>query len=51
MKVSDRLVYENYVKEETSLIFYPEASWDKDITRSEDPVEYLNQLVQLIEAQ
>jgi len=49
MKVSDRLVYENYVKEETSLIFYPEASWDKDITRSEDPREYLKQLLEIME--
>jgi hypothetical protein len=49
MKVSDKLIYEDYIKEETNLIFYPEAHWDKDIQRDEDPREYLKQLLEIME--
>ena len=43
-------VYTEYLKEKAVLVFEPEAEWDKDIERSEDPVGYAKQLVQLIEA-
>jgi len=48
---SSKTVYNDFIKEQATLVFETEAEYDADIIRSEDPVEYLNQLFQLIETQ
>ena len=44
-----QVVYADNFKEKATLLFTPEAKWDQGITRSEDPVEYVKQIVQLIQ--
>ena len=44
-----QVVYADNFKEKATLLFTPEAKWDQGITRSEDPVEYVKQVIALIE--
>jgi len=48
---SEKFILADKLKEEASLMLVSETEWDKGIERNEDPVEYIKQLVQLIEAQ
>jgi hypothetical protein len=47
---SNQVIFPDKIKEVMNLIFLPEAEWDKDI-RSEDPIEYVGQLMEIIKTQ
>jgi len=46
----EKEVYTEYLKERAVLVFEPEAEWDKGIDRSENPIKYAKQIIDLVEA-